>query len=83
MRWHLPQAGQGGQTDEVETQAVLQGQESGHEPFVNEMRLDRDNDVAMLQVEQHGCWTAEPYFSIARRTVPVRGRARSAEPAGN
>jgi phosphoribosyl-AMP cyclohydrolase len=73
----------GGQLDRVETQAVLQGQESAHVPFANEMRLDRDNDVAMLQVQQRGCRTAEPSFSIARRTAPGRGRARADEPAGN
>jgi phosphoribosyl-AMP cyclohydrolase len=31
------------------------GEESGHEQVVREIRLDCDNDVIMLQVEQRGC----------------------------
>jgi phosphoribosyl-AMP cyclohydrolase len=30
------------------------GEESGHEQRVSEIRLDCDNDVILLQVEQHG-----------------------------
>jgi phosphoribosyl-AMP cyclohydrolase len=30
------------------------GEESGHEQIVSEIRLDCDNDVVMLQVEQRG-----------------------------
>ena len=30
------------------------GEESGHEQVVKEIRLDCDNDVVMLQVQQHG-----------------------------
>jgi len=30
------------------------GEESGHQQFVREIRLDCDNDVVVLQVEQHG-----------------------------
>lgn len=30
------------------------GEESGHQQAVREIRLDCDNDVVMLQVEQHG-----------------------------
>ncbi len=30
------------------------GEESGHEQLVSEIRLDCDNDVVMLQVQQHG-----------------------------
>ena len=30
------------------------GEESGHEQIVKEIRLDCDNDVVMLKVDQHG-----------------------------
>jgi len=30
------------------------GEESGHQQVVSEIRLDCDNDVVVLQVEQHG-----------------------------
>ena len=56
------------------------GEESGHQQVVKELRLDCDNDVVLLQVEQRGgiaCHTGRRHCFFNRL---VDGRWRTVEP---